>query len=312
MGVRYPSTTSFIMARRPTHSEVARFISSLLPPKQNDVPLHYHVPQNPSYNFEVSPTDQVVLSVTPSPNVYDIIGADGARGTRGQRQGSEGSEERGPHTIAFLHRPFALDRNRVRDDLLVLASHTSFDEHLTVGWNPALARRLGIDMAKTLCVRGYKGDPDRKIGTIASVNMILGPLLRSIEYEFGAIDHAQEGMSEEIKLIAIMNAFSSDEVHRVLDLAQEYGWVPDAQNSGQHVLYLTGEPRKSGLEAAKQRGMTVVCVGKTSAEQWGITYMAARLRGTFPTLDVKEIYEDRLDAPRDDQTTDTTTESSDG
>jgi len=299
------------MARRPTHSEVARFISSLLPPRSNDVPLLYHVPRNHSYNFEGSPTEQVVLSVTPSPNVYDIIGAwtDSSRsGTRGQRQGSEGSEERQPHTIAFLHRPFDLDRNRIRDDLLVLASHTSFDEHLTVGWNPALAQRLGIDMANTLCVKGYKGDPDRKIGTIAQVNMILGPLLRSIEYEFGAIDHAQEGLSEEIKVIAIMNAFSSNEVHRVLDIAQEEDWVPGAQNSGQHVLYLTGEPRKSGLEAAKERGMTVVCVGKTSAEQWGITYMAARLREMFPSLQVKEIYEDRLDM---DPKTESTTESSD-
>lgn len=281
------------MVRSPTHSEVSRFISSLLPPKTNDVSLLYHVPQIGSYNFETAIVEQVVLSVTPSSNVYDAIGNpdDGAiTGSSGNRQPSE--EARPPFTVCFLHRPFTLDRRRVRQDLLVLASHTSFDENLTVGWNPVLAERLGLNLADSLCIQGYKGDEQRKIGLVGRASMILGPLLRSIEEEFGAIEHAQEGLSEEIHVVAIMNAFQVDEVDRVLDVAQEHKWVSSVGQPGRNVLYLTGQPRESGLAAAKDHGMTVVCVGHRVAEQWGIGYMATSLRSAFPGVLVKEIYED--------------------
>lgn len=92
----------------------------------------------------------------------------------------------------------------------------------------------------------------------------------------------------------MMNAFSADEVDRVLDLAAERNWVPSVQQLGRHVLYLTGEARKSGLQAAKRHGMTVVCVGKRVAEQWGITYMGSQMKAAFPGLEVKEIYEDEM------------------
>jgi putative NIF3 family GTP cyclohydrolase 1 type 2 len=282
------------MERLPTHSEVGRLISSLLPPKANDVSLLYHVPRG-SYNFETAPVEQVILSVTPTANVYHAIGNpdEGAKtGSSEQREPSQ--EPRPPHTICFLHRPFDLDRHRVRKGVLVLASHTSFDENLTVGWNPALAERLGMDIRDSLVVQGYKRDPERRIGIVGRVSTILGPLLQAIETEFGAIEHAQEGLSEEISLIAIMNAFSHEEVDRVIDMAQEKKWIPWEFPLGQNVLYLTGQPRDSGLTAARKHGMTVVCVGHRVAEQWGIAYIAKQLRSTFPNVQVKEMYEDGL------------------
>lgn len=283
------------MERTTTQSEIARFISSLLPPKAKDVSLLYHVPRHGSYNFETAPVEQIILSVTPTANVYDAIGKpdDGAKA--GQSEHREASQEpRPPHTVCFLHRPFELDRYRVRRGVLVLASHTSFDENLTIGWNPALAGRIGMDVSNSLCVQGYKSDPERKIGIVGRVSMILGTLLQTIEKEFGAIEHAQEGLSEEINVVAVMNAFSANEVDRVLNMAQEKDWIPSEEPLGRNVLYLTGQARSGGLAAAKQRGMTVVCVGHRVAEQWGITYMGQQLRTAFPNLLVKEMYEDGL------------------
>jgi putative NIF3 family GTP cyclohydrolase 1 type 2 len=277
----------------PTHSEVTRFISSLLPPRADDVSLLYHLPRHGSYNFETAQVEQIVLSVTPSPNVYQYIGNPdhGAKAGRSNNR-SPSEEPQPPHTIAFLHRPFLLDRRLVRKDLLVLASHTSFGENLTIGWNPALAQRLGMVLDNSLCVEEDDEGDEQKMGIIGEVSAYLGQLLQGIEKEFGAIEHAQEGLSEEIKVVAMMNEFSADEVHRVLDLAQTQEWAPSVENFGRHVLYLTGEPNNSGLAAAKERGMTVVCVGNRSAEQWGISYLATSIRNAYPMLQVKEIYED--------------------
>ncbi|KAF2659296.1 hypothetical protein K491DRAFT_689425 [Lophiostoma macrostomum CBS 122681] len=284
------------MERLPTHSEVGRLISSFLPPRANDISLLYHVPRHGSYNFETAPVEQVILSVTPTPNVYQAIGKSDDRAKTGKSGNRESSQEaRPPYTICFLHRPFELDRHRVRREVLVLASHTSFDENLTIGWNPALAERFGMDVRDSMCVQGYKGDAERKIGIVGVVSMILGPLLQTIESEFGAIEYAQEGLSEEINLIAMMNAFSDKEVDRVIDMGQEKSWIPwEDVPLGRNVLYLTGQPRESGLTAAKKYGMTVACVGHRVAEQWGITFIAQQLRSAFPNVLVKEMYEDGL------------------
>lgn len=283
------------MARKPTQSEVTRFISCLLPPKANDVSFLYHVPKSHGKdNSELlAPVDRVILSVTPTAQVYNAIGHE-RNPASGDKTPQSHEATRTPYTIAFIHRPFKLDRSRIRDHSLVLSSHTSFDEHLTIGYNPTLAQRLDINLPKSICVQGYKGDAERKIGIIGQVSNCLGHFLTRIEHEFGAFEHAQEGLSEEIKVLIMMNSFSADEVHRVLDLAHQQNWVPDCGPLGRHVLYVTGQPRKSGLEVAKERGMTVVCLGHRVAEQWGISYMAASLRGAFPALKVEEIYEDEL------------------
>jgi hypothetical protein len=45
------------------------------------------------------------------------------------------------------------------------------------------------------------------------------------------------------------------------------------------------------MEAAKALGMTVACVGHRPAEDWGIRYLAARLRTSFPNVSIEEVYE---------------------
>lgn len=284
------------MPKQPTHAELTRFISSFLPPKSNDVSLLYHVPRAAIYNFETAPVQKVVLSVTPTTRIYEAIGQ--SRNKNGDGTGRSSSQkQRIPNTVCFLHRPYHLDRRRVRDDALVLASHTSFDENLTVGWNLALAHRLGLHVDDCLCVQGYKGDDERKMGIIGQTSQILGPLLKGIEEEFGAIEYAQEGLSEEIRVVAIMNAFNPDEVQRVVEMAHGQNWVPSVEQLGRHVLYLTGQERESGLREAKKLGMTVVCVGHRVAEQWGIEFLGARIRAEYPGVQVKEIYEDGLPLP---------------
>ncbi|KAF3045430.1 hypothetical protein E8E12_003244 [Didymella heteroderae] len=264
----------------PTHAAVTRFLASLLPFKENDVPLLYHVPQRRRYEAELAFLDRIVLSITPTPGVYPFIGHTEAHHP--------------PRTVCFLHRPWQLDRRAVRGDTLVLSSHKSFDENITVGWNPPLAMRFGMLEDNWFCVQGYKGDPTRKIGIVGAVSTPRDTILERIQREFGQTELIQAGQSDEIRVVAIMNAFSEEEVMRVLDMAQERGWVPDAsfEARGRHVLYLTGQPRESGMLAATALGLTVACVGHRTTEEWGIRFLAAALRTAFPNVTVEEVYED--------------------
>lgn len=279
--------------KKPTHADVTRFIATLLPPKDNDVPRLYHVPRNLRYEAESAVVEQIVLSVTPTPGVYSLIGypADGT--TTDASLTTSLTRLRLPRTLCFLHRPFNLDGRSVRRGTLIISSHASFDELLTVGWNTALAERIGMDVGNALCVQGYKGDPERRIGIVGQVSMLRDLLLHRIQEEFGDMELAYDGVSDEIRAVAIMNAFHEDEVHRVLEMAMQRGWAAtDDDAPGKHILYLTGQPRVGGLQAAKALGMAVACVGHRQAEDWGIRYMAKKLRTTFPGVHVEEVYEE--------------------
>lgn len=279
--------------KKPTHAAVTSFITTILPLKDNDVSRLYHVPRNPRYDPETAIVDQIILSVTPTPGVYSHIGyvPDDASFDDAARRPS--LRTRQPRTLCFLHRPFNLDRRSVRRGTLVLSSHTSFDELLTTGWNTALAECLNMNVVDSACVQGYKGDPERRIGIVGQVSMVRDLLLGRIKEEFGEIELANDGLSDEIHALAIMNAFNEEEVQRVLDVALQHGWAAaDDDAPGRHVLYLTGQSRVAGLEAAKAFGMTVACVGHRPCEDWGIQYLAAQLRKTFPAVKVEVVYEE--------------------
>jgi putative NIF3 family GTP cyclohydrolase 1 type 2 len=280
------------MLRKPTHSAVTRFIASILPPKENDVARIYHAPRTSLYNPDTALVEQLVLSITPTPGVYSRI----EQPTRRRRLHNQPLSQWLPRTIAFLHRPFDLEPKNLRNGTLVLASHTSFDENLTVGWNPALAEQLGMCADASLCIKGYKGDAERKIGMVGQVLATQQEMLDLIRAEFGEPDMVQPGLSNEIRVVAIMNAFGEEEVHRVLATAQKMGLVPDkyTEAQGRHVLYLTGQSRPAGLQAATALGYTVACVGHKNAEEWGIRYLAARLRAEYPKVQVVEIYEEEV------------------
>lgn len=264
----------------PTHAAVTRFVASLLPIKENDVPILYHVPRRRRYDAELALIDRIVLSITPTPGVYSFVG--------------HTENYHSPRTLVFLHRPWQLDRRAIRGETLVLASHTSFDEQLTTGWNPPLAMRLGMTKENWFCVKGYKGDAERKIGIVGPMSTPRDTILERIRNEFGQTDLIHEGQSDEIRVVAIMNAFSEEEVLRVLQMAQEHALLPDpsSEAQGRHVLYLTGQPRESGMLAAVALGLTVACVGHRSAEEWGIRFMAAAMRDAYPNVVVEEVYEE--------------------
>jgi putative NIF3 family GTP cyclohydrolase 1 type 2 len=290
--------TAMSRPEKPTHAAVTRFVEKLLPTKENDVERLYHVPRNPRYDAETAVIEQIVLSVTPTPGVYSLIGYPLDESTMGSTVPFPRMHPRPPRTLCFLHRPFTLDRRSVRKGTLVLSSHTAFDEVLTVGWNTELAKRLDVNMGDCLCVQGYKGDAERRIGLVGQISVSLDVLLARIHQEFGASELAHEGLSNEIGIVAIMNAFNGDEVHRVFEMAQQRGWIPPGED-GKHVLYLTGQPRVAGLEAAKALGMSVACVGHRQAEDWGIRYMAAQLQAAFPRARVQEVSEEEIPVVRE-------------
>ncbi|KAH7406119.1 hypothetical protein DE146DRAFT_779617 [Phaeosphaeria sp. MPI-PUGE-AT-0046c] len=273
--------------KKPTHTRVTQFIACLLPLKENDIPRLYHVPRNPRYDPDTAVIERIVLSVTPTQGVNTLIGY-----SPEDSNITSSSKFRPPRTLCFLHRPFTLDRRSVRRGTLVLSSHTCFDENLTVGWNTVLAERLQMDVDDSICLQGYKGDPERKIGILGPVTMLRDLLLHRIREEFGEAELAHDGLSDEIRAVAIMNAFHEDEVQRVLEIALQHGWADaDDEAPGRHILYLTGQPRVAGLEAAKALGMTVACVGHRPAEDWGIRYLAMQLRNEFPGACVIDLYE---------------------
>ena len=286
----------------PTHTDLVAFFQRLLPVSTNakEVPFLWHKPRHPAYNPSLRPTTAVVLSITPTPGFYEA--------------NNDTSKPSAP--LCFLHRPWTLDRYALRKGSLVLANHASFDEHLTVGWNVALATRLGLDLSGAVCIQGYKNNPDRKIGLVARLSepMPAAALAKKIKDEFHGVGdfHAPQDVADEtsasasISVVAIMNAFHADEIQRVLDAAREKDWIePDVD--GRCVLYLTGAARDYGLAAIKDVNMPAFCVGHRACEEWGIRFIAERLRAEWPSLEVIEVLEDEEHPPPKPQKTKTQT-----
>jgi putative NIF3 family GTP cyclohydrolase 1 type 2 len=202
-----------------------------------------------------------------------------------------------------------LERRWVPRGSFVLSSHVGFDEVLTVGYNTVLAARLGIDLSSSICLQGYKGDPERKIGIVAILHSPRPAMevLTAVKNEFTTWDSihgceaagAEVGHSDngpDIQVVAIMNAFHPEEVQRVVNTAVAQGWIPNAKD-GSEILYLTGQAREPGLIAAMEKGFKVVCVGHRVCEEWGIRYLAGEVRREFPLLDVVEVFEDEEPPP---------------
>lgn len=302
----------------PTHAEITTFLQTFLPYQapttststrkdgtvstviKSDVGFLYHTPRHSTY----SPTRHVVLrvifSITPTSGVYSSLHSSSLYSTN--QAHSQHNVRSSP--VCFLHRPWSLDRKAVPRGTLVLASHVSFDAHLTVGWNVALAARLGIDVDGAKCVQGYKGDPERKIGLVGKLNtpVPLSTITRLIQCQFdgaGELHYSRGEDSDElppypqsaIDVIAIMNAFHGEEVERVVSVARD---LPSTSSDdiGPRVLYLTGASREHGLASAKEANMPVFCVGHRACEEWGIKHLAQMTRERWPALDVVEVLEE--------------------
>ncbi|KAF2146252.1 uncharacterized protein K452DRAFT_348827 [Aplosporella prunicola CBS 121167] len=269
-----------------THAQLIRLLSSYLPPRPNDVSFLYHTPRH-SYDQTTSPVSHVVLSVTPTPGVYAAI---------------NNRPHASPPPVCFLHRPWGLDRRAIPRGALVLASHVAFDAFLTVGWNVSLAERLDLRVEEAVCVRGYKSDVERPIGLVAPLRSDGGSsleiLVEQIKHQFGGFGdlhipaswHGSCTDKPTVTVMAIMNAFNADEVSRALATACSQDWISNT-GDGKNVLYVTGQARESGLKAASIANMPVVSVGHRACEDYGIRFLASKLRECFPAIIVEEIYE---------------------
>ena len=204
----------------------------------------------------------------------------------------------------------------------MLASHKSFDAYLTVGWNVVLASRLGAELEDAVCVKGYKGDPERKIGLVArfvSGGRRFEDLVKDIKREFGGVGDLYSGkgkddgqnnefVEREVKVLAIMNAFHAEEVERVIDVAREKGWVSTSSAgedgergvdvNGREIMYLTGAAREYGLETIKKYDMPAFCVGHRACEEWGIRFLAEETRKRWPVLDAIVVLEEEEPRPK--------------
>lgn len=283
--------------RLPTHTDLITFLSAYLPEQSgiSDVPFLYHTPRHPLYDPSHTPVSRIILSITPTAGVYSAFNQSGARYA----------------PVCFLHRPWNLDRRSIRHGGLVVASHRSFDAHLTVGWNTALARQLGVDVEKAICLQGYKGDPQRKIGLVAAFEKAdsLSLLSNKIRAAFSGTGELFVNPSlvngpnsnGEISVLAIMNAFHAEEVTRVLLAAHQQGWITNP-DQGHQILYLTGAARPHGLEAVAKVNMPTLCVGHRACEEWGIKYLAHELKSKWSDVEVMEILEEEEDNQPQSQT----------
>lgn len=278
--------TTFLGPRYPTHAEFATFVETFLPPLMNitDVQYLYHTPRHPLYNPTQSSFSRAVFSITPTPGVYTALNESHTRSS----------------PVCFLHRPWSLDRRSVRRGSMILASHQSFDSHLTVGWNTILAERLNCKLEDAICLQGYKGNPDRKIGLVAQLKkpISMSSLVEQIRQEFAGVGnlHGSNPDDTEIRCLAIMNAFHEEEVERVLAAVHSAGWSED-MSDGRQIMYLTGAAREYGLEAIAKRGMPAFCVGHRACEEWGIRLLAERTRQRWPELEVIEVLEEEEPPP---------------
>ena len=159
-------------------------------------------------------------------------------------------------------------RNRRRSnagDTGVLAYHLSFDEHLTLGFNPPLAALLGLEMPPEP-LGSKEGRPLGMIGCLAAP-VRAADLLARLREIFGGLDMEHPGGGEPgqaVKCVAVVGAMNDSLVRQ----AHERG-------AG---LYVTGQWRQPATAAARDTGMAVAAVGHLRSEEWGLQMLARLLR----------------------------------
>jgi putative NIF3 family GTP cyclohydrolase 1 type 2 len=167
----------------------------------------------------------------------------------------------------FCHRPWNLQVAQLPTEMGVLAYHLSFDEALTIGYNPFLAKDLGM---KKLLVLGKK--LERPIGMIGEVvHQPLKDCIFQIEAMFGGMEVVISGL-EQISRIAVVGAMSAELIQMAADCGAE--------------LYITGQLRRSAESALRATKISVIAVGHQRSEAWGLRMLARLLQQQFPSLEV--------------------------
>ncbi|GAB3945786.1 hypothetical protein GCM10028805_15450 [Spirosoma harenae] len=180
----------------------------------------------------------------------------------------------------WIHRPWQLDLTQLPSDIGILSHHLPFDEGLTVGYNPKLAKQLGAIQAPEPI--GYKQDinrdgkpsSQRPLGMIFDVSpQEFDQCLVTVRNLFNGYDRAEAGHSSggwqpTSSRIAVVGAMTN-------------ALVREAAERGAH-LYLTGAYRKPGQQAVDETGIAVISVGHRRCEEYGLRILANLLEKQFP------------------------------
>jgi putative NIF3 family GTP cyclohydrolase 1 type 2 len=92
--------------------------------------------------------------------------------------------------------------------------------------------------------------------------------------------HLSENGTGQVKALACMNAFTPEIIDRIVQTAKEL------KVDSREVLCLTGAARESGIEAAREHGMSILAVGHKRCEMWGLRYLEKEARKTFPHCEI--------------------------
>lgn len=156
----------------------------------------------------------------------------------------------------FLHRPWRVADAGLPADVGVLASHAAFDHRLTIGWNPDLARDLGLRGPRPFGERGGRAIGMMGDGEPADPAAWIERIART----FGGVDDVLPGRAETIRRAAAVGAMTDALVRQAAADGAE--------------LYVTGQIRQPGLRAAAETGIGVVAVGHARGEVYGLRLLA--------------------------------------
>ena len=172
----------------------------------------------------------------------------------------------------WLHRHWQLNLTGFPSDVGILCHHLPFDEALTTGYNPRLAKALKA--TSELEVLGYKQDkdsklPPRPLGMLFDIEQkMYDDCLTSISTMFKGYDRAEARQGSTIRRVAVVGAMTD-------------ALVREAARRGAG-LYLTGAYRMPGQRAVEETGITVIAVGHRRCEEWGMLVLADIIRERWP------------------------------
>lgn len=167
----------------------------------------------------------------------------------------------------FCHHPWKLQLDQLPDELGVLAYHLSFDETLTIGYNPWLADSLGM---VNLAVLGTKAE--RPIGMIGDVKtQPLAAYVHQVEAVFKGLEETKI-LTGQVSRVAVVGAMNAELIQMAVEC--------------QAGLYITGQLRRSAEAAVQATEINVVAVGHQRSEEWGLCALAQLLQQRWPNLEV--------------------------
>ena len=170
----------------------------------------------------------------------------------------------------LLHRHWSLRDADVPAGVGVLANHDAFDRRLGFGRSPELAAALGLALGASLGERD--GFPLATLGDGAprAADVLRAALIGA----FGSIEaELARPTAAPIVRVAMARAMTPALVAQAADAGAQ--------------AYVTGQLRAPARDAAVRSGLHVFAVGHRASERWALGQLAARLRESWPALDVR-------------------------